>query len=126
VDHLACALKRIETDWHSRGMTDQSALESSFTQDDGKRLASMRAQWRKLRNEQRTGVLDLAIEKKELEKIPDLLAGVIPMNQEFLEMAINRFAELTRDAGQDHAESNPVSRYFVGVLEEGRLAAHSG
>jgi hypothetical protein len=30
----------------------------------------MCAEWRKLRNEQRTGELDLAIEKKELEKIP--------------------------------------------------------
>lgn len=84
----------------------------------------MRAEWRKLRNEQRTGVLDLAIDKKELEKIPDLLAGVIPMNQEFLEMAINRFAELTRDGGQEHAESNHASRYLAGV-EDGRLAAHS-
>jgi hypothetical protein len=126
VEHLACALKRIETDWYSRGMTDQSALESSFTQEDGRRLARMRAEWRKLRNEQRTGELDLAIEKKELEKIPDLLAGVIPMNQEFFEMAINRFAELTRDLGQDHAESNHASRYLATVLEDGRLAAHSG
>ena len=79
-----------------------------------------------MRNEQRTGELDVAIGKKDVERIPDFLPGAIPMNQEFLEMAINRFAELTRDAGQDHAESNPVSRYFVGVLEEGRLAAHSG
>ena len=86
----------------------------------------MRAEWRKLRNEQRTGELDIAIEKKELEKIPDLLAGVIPMNQEFLEMAINRFAELTHDLGQDHAKSNHASRYLAGVLEDGRLAAHSG
>ena len=79
-----------------------------------------------MRNEQRTGELDVAIDKKDVERIPDLLAGVIPMNQEFLEMAINRFAELTRDAGQDHAERNPASRYLAGVLEEGRLAAHSG
>jgi hypothetical protein len=105
---------------------DQSALESSFTQEDGRRLARVRAEWRKLRNEQRTGELDVALEKKELEKIADLLAGVIPMNEEFLEMAINRFAELTRDVGHDHAESNHASRYLATVLEDGRLAAQSG
>jgi hypothetical protein len=124
VEHLACALKRIETDWHSRGMTDQNALESCFTQSDGERLARMSAEWRKLRNEQRAGELDVAIEKKELEKIPDLLAGIIPMNQEFLELAINRFAELTRDGGQDHAERNHGGRYGVGVLEDGPLGMH--
>jgi hypothetical protein len=47
------------------------------------------------------------------------------MNQEFLEVAINRFAELTRDGGQDHAETNHASRYLAGVLEDGPLAAHS-
>jgi hypothetical protein len=49
-----------------------------------------------LRNREGTGELDVAIEKKDLEKIPELLAGIIPLNQEFLEMATNRFAELVR------------------------------
>ena len=77
-----------------------------------------------MRNEQRTGELDVAIEKKALEKIPDLLAGFIPMNQEFLEMAINRFAELTRDGGQDHSESNHGGSYLAGALEAGSSAMH--
>ena len=124
VDLLACALKRIETDWHSRGMTDQTALARCFTQRDGERLERISVEWRKLRNEQRTGELDAAIEKKELEKIPDLLAGIIPLNQEFLEMAINRFAELTRDEGQDHAASNHGGRYIASVLDGGPLEMH--
>ena len=68
--------------------------------------------------------LDAAIEKKELGKIPDLLAGIIPLNQEFLEMAINRFAELTRDEGQDHAVSNHGGRYIASVLDGGPLEMH--
>jgi hypothetical protein len=92
VEHLACSLKRIETDWHSRGMTEESTLRRSFTHSDSERLARMSAEWQKLRNE-----LGVAMENKALEKIPELLAGIIPMNQEFLEMATNRFAELIRD-----------------------------
>ena len=47
-DVLACALKRIETDWHSRGMTDQTALARCFTQRDGERLERISAEWRKI------------------------------------------------------------------------------
>jgi hypothetical protein len=53
-----------------------------------------------------------------------LLASIIPMNQEFLEMAINRFAELTRDGGQDHSESNRGGSYLAGVLEDDSSAMH--
>jgi hypothetical protein len=118
VHHLACALKRIETDWHSRGMTEESTLERSFAQSDSERLARMSAEWRKLRNEQGTGELDVAIERKELEKIPELLAGIIPMNQEFLEMATNRFAELIRDRAEHQGDRQHGARYSASVLEE--------
>jgi hypothetical protein len=118
VEHLACALKRIETDWHSRGMTDESTLRKSFEQRDSERFARMSAEWQTLRNEQGTGALDLAIENKDLEKIPQLLASIIPMNQEFLEMATNRFAELIRDGAghQDDRQYGPP--YSVSVLEQ--------
>ena len=118
VELLACALKRIETDWYSRGMSDESILKRSFTQSDGERLARMSAGWRKLRNEQGTGELDVAIAKKDLEKIPELLAGIIPINQEFLEMVTNRFAELIRDRAEDEGDRQKASRYATNVLEE--------
>ena len=119
---MACALKRNGLAFP--GMTDQAALARCFTQSDGERLARMSVEWRKLRNEQRAGELDVAIKNKEVEKIPDLLAGFIPMNQEFLEMAINRFAELTRDGCQDNAESDRGGSYLAGVIENGSSAMH--
>jgi hypothetical protein len=100
VERLDCALERIETDWFSRGMSDENVLRASFSPRDAGRLAKMSAQWRGLRNREGTGELDVAIEKKDLEKIPELLAGIIPLNQEFLEMATNRFAELVRDKSE--------------------------
>ena len=118
VEHLACALKRIETDWHSRGMTDESTLRKSFEQRDSERFARMSAEWQKLRNEQGTGELDLAIENKDLEKIPQLLASIIPMNQEFLEMATNRFAKLIRDRKGHQGDRQYGTRYSVSVLEQ--------
>jgi hypothetical protein len=100
VERLDCALERIETDWFSRGMSDENVLRASFSPRDAGRLAKMSGQWRGLRNREGTGELDVAIEKKDLEKIPELLAGIIPLNQEFLEMATNRFAELVRDKSE--------------------------
>jgi hypothetical protein len=119
VEHLACALKRIETDWHSRGMTDENTLRRSFEQSDSERFARMSADWQKLRNERGTGELDVAIERKELEKIPALLAGIIPMNQEFLEMATNRFAELIRDSTGHQGDRQYGASYSASVLEQG-------
>ena len=119
VEHLACALKRIETDWHSRGMTDESTLKRSFTQSDSERFARMCAEWKKLRNEQGNGELDVAIERKDLEKIPELLRGIIPMNQEFLEMTTNRFAELIRDRAEHQGDWQHGARYSDSVLQEG-------
>jgi hypothetical protein len=119
VEHLACALKRIETDWHSRGMIDESTLRRSFEQSDSERFARMSAEWQKLRNERGTGELDVAIKRKELEKIPALLAGIIPMNQEFLEMATNRFAELIRDGTGHQGDRQYGVGYSASVLEQG-------
>lgn len=118
VEHLACAFKRIETDWQSRGMKDDNALQGSFTQSDRERLARISAEWQRLRNKQGTGELDIAMERKELEKIPKLLRSVIPMNQEFLEMATNRFAELLRDSGGRQGDLQHDTRYSAGVFEE--------
>jgi hypothetical protein len=119
VEHLARALKRIETDWHSRGMTDESALKRIFTQSDSECLARMFTEWQNLRNEQGTGELDVAIERKELERIPELLVGIIPMNQEFLEMATNRFAELIRDTAGHQGDWQHSARYSASLLQEG-------
>jgi hypothetical protein len=118
VEHLACALKRIETDWHSRGMIDENTLRGLFEQGDGERFVRMCAEWQKLRNDQGTGELDVAIERKDVEKIPHLLASVIPMNQEFLEMATDRFSELIRDRAELHGNRQHSVRYSASGLDE--------
>lgn len=118
VERLDCALERIETDWHSRGMTDENILRGSFSQRDAERLAKMSAQWRAVRNRERNGELDVAIEKRNLEKIPELLSSIIPMNQEFLEMATNRFAELIRDKSERQGLWPHGAGYSANVFEE--------
>jgi len=118
VELLACALKRIETDWYSRGMTDETTLKRSFTQSDSERFERMCAEWKRLRNEQGNGELDVAIKGKDLEKIPALLRSIIPINQEFLEMTTNHFAELIRDGAGHQGDWQHGSRSSASVLQE--------
>ena len=48
----------------------------------------------RLRNDNNTCELHVAIEKKDGAKIQELLASILPMNQEFLEMAAYPFATM--------------------------------
>jgi hypothetical protein len=95
VEQLDVNLRRIIVDWESRGAAPQTDVLALFPEPKAAdRLRQMTAEWRRLCNRDKTGELDVAIANKDTTKIPALLSTILPMNQEFLEMAADRFAEL--------------------------------
>ncbi|MGA6924079.1 MAG: hypothetical protein WBY88_00280, partial [Desulfosarcina sp.] len=94
VTRLDNALRRIANDWQSLGMGGEDFVVDLFPPEQTERLASMFASWRELRNPEGTGKLDIAIENKDLEEIHSLLSAVLPINQDFLELAADNFSEL--------------------------------
>jgi hypothetical protein len=97
IERLEINLTRITVDWESRGAMDEADIPKLFAGTQAARLQEMTTAWYRLRNREKTGELDIAIEQKDGEKIPKLLAGILPLNQEFLEMAADRFAEMVGD-----------------------------
>ena len=94
IERLDVSLRRITVDWHSRGATASLNVAGLFDGAQASRVSEIAEAWRRLRNSNRNGELDIAIENKDGKKIPALLAKFLPMNQEFLEMAAVRFAEM--------------------------------
>jgi len=94
VERLDNALRRIRVDWESRGMGGENEILDLFPQEKRKRISDMFAAWHQANNREGTGELDIALENKDTEKIPAILKTFLPMNQEFLEMAADRFSEL--------------------------------
>jgi len=94
VTHLDVSMKRIRTDWCSRGTVDQSQIVELFTAEQRKLTEAMFEAWKRLRNSEETGELDVAIKARDGKKIPELLATMLPTNQQFLEMAAGRFTDL--------------------------------
>jgi len=94
VERLDNAFRRMAKDWESRGIGDATKLMELFRPEQRQRVVEMMADWTKVRNPKGTGELDAAIERKDPGPIPDILRQFIPMNQEFLEMAAERFSEL--------------------------------
>lgn len=95
VEHLANILSRIEQDAESRGILDQDADMSVFPSDQAKRVGEMFSIWYKLRDPaEGTGELDVALENKDTQAVSAVLKKMVPLNQEFLEMAADRFSEL--------------------------------
>jgi len=115
IERLEVNLTRITVDWESRGAIDQEKLSRLFSGAQAARLQEMSEVWSRLHNRDKTGELDIAIERKDGAKIANLLASIIPMNQEFLEMAADRFAEMVGSWGATSKASVSAS-----VLSTGR------
>jgi len=95
VEQLDVNLRRIVIDWQYRGTVSEADIFGLFPEPKAAdRLRKMTIEWRRISNPDRTGELDLAIEKKDTTRIPGLLSSILPMNQEFLEMTADRFAEM--------------------------------
>ena len=91
---LENTLLRMRADWFSRGMTDFSAVLQCFSDDKAKRIGEIMRQWQKARNAEGTGAIDVAIQNKDVAAIPGLLRDFLPLSQEFLELAADRFSEM--------------------------------
>ena len=64
-------------------------------EEQAKRVGEMYDYWYTLRNPTgETGELDIALKESDIEQISEILAKMIPINQEFLEMAADRFTDL--------------------------------
>jgi len=88
------AIERIERDWESRGMATDDRLIEFFSPEQKKRVAKLLMDWKKERNDQGTGKLDIAIKNKDRLAISTILKKYVPLNQGFVEMAAERFSEL--------------------------------
>ncbi len=102
VAHLDVSLKRIKVDWESRGTIDQSQIMDLFTAEQRKSTEEMFKAWARLRNPEQTGELDIAIKNKDGKSIPALLSSMLPANQQFLEMAAERFATMVAETHEVH------------------------
>jgi len=94
VGRLDINLTRIVVDWESRGAIAEADILGLFPGAQGDRVGEMFQAWNRLRNDDKTGELDIAIEKKDGDKIAALLASFLPINQEFLEMAADQFTSM--------------------------------
>jgi hypothetical protein len=100
IERLVVSLNRITVDWQSRGGVNEKQIRNLFNSAQAARLQDMTLAWNRLRNREQNGELDIAIEQKDGTKIQMLLANILPINQEFLEMATDRFAEMIGNSKQ--------------------------
>jgi hypothetical protein len=87
-------LLRMRADWQSRGVTEEAVIKSFSQPDEAERISAIFQNWHILRNSDGTGELDIAIEEKNVKKIRAILKKAFPINQEFLDMASDRFSKL--------------------------------
>jgi hypothetical protein len=100
VKRLDVSMARIKADWESRGSMDSNSIVECFTPDQQRRLNEMLAAYRRLRNSRQDGELDIAIKNRDGARVAALLAAVLQTNQEFLEMAAERFAGMVVEVHQ--------------------------
>lgn len=99
VERLETSMKRIEIDAESRGLNDEQAYSKYFSPDQLTRISEMFVSWSKVRTPDGTGELDNAIKAKDLDSIQKILRSILPLNQEFLQMASERFHTIvTKDS----------------------------
>ena len=94
VDRLEISLERITIEAESRGIRDQESIVQLFPQAQGPVLAKMFEEWEKARNAAGTGRLDVALKNRDIPEIQSILIDFLPINQQFLEIAADRFSEM--------------------------------
>ena len=92
-DALENRLDSMYREAQSIGLDDPKLLMSQFNDQSARKINSMYDEWWKLRNPEQNGLLDVAMEKKDIPAIRKILNGFKPLNHEFLEMITKRFAE---------------------------------
>ena len=104
VKRLEISMARIKADWESRGFIHPDSIGECFNAEQRKRLDEITRAFRRLRNPNEDGELDIAIKNRDGSRIPSMLASVLPSNQEFLEMAAERFASMVAEV---HRSAKP-------------------
>jgi len=94
VERLDNAFRRMKKDWESRGIGGSIAIVDLFPEAKKQSVLDMLVAWGRVRNEDGSGELDIAIAKKNATACSEILKAFIPTNQEFLEMAADRFNDL--------------------------------
>lgn len=100
VKRLHNTLERIRANVTSRGIRGVDEILGLFTPEQGNRIREMHHDWYQTSNLTRNGELDIAIQNKEVDKIPEILARFIPASQEFLKITADRFSELVTQIAQ--------------------------
>jgi hypothetical protein len=98
VQEFKDCLDRIETESKSRGYINEEMLIRSFDDDPaaGERVKVMFGKWKAYRNDDRNGLLDQAIQNKNVPEIQGILGEIDGLNKEFLAMALERMEALIR------------------------------
>jgi hypothetical protein len=92
---LTNCLQRIRRDWESRGVGGQTEILGVFRDTQQRdRVAQMLATWAKLQNRAGSGELDAAIRARDTKMVHEKLEPLVPMVEEFLKLATDRFVEL--------------------------------
>ena len=94
IERMDNAMRRIKVDAESRGISKEDEVISLFTDDKAKYVKEMYTEWYKYKNNEGSGELDQAIANKDTRVIQEILNKLSRMNQEFLEMASDRFSEM--------------------------------
>ncbi|MDF1554991.1 MAG: hypothetical protein P1P84_18120 [Deferrisomatales bacterium] len=94
VERLDNAFRRMKKDWESRGMGQPENIVELFPAQHRQRVGEILMAWQGARNPEGTGELDLAIARKDPTPVPEILRRFMPLSQEFLELAADRFSEL--------------------------------
>jgi hypothetical protein len=87
------AMKRIKKEWESRGLVRDDSYIRLFSSEKARRITEILQYWRTKKNDEGTGELDVAITNGDAPTVSAILTEFIPLNQEFVEMAAERFSE---------------------------------
>jgi hypothetical protein len=86
-------LERIEREAHTHGLLERGILCSQFG-SDASTVDAMYTQWEEIRNDQRTGLLDLGFSENDGRKVKESLKVLADINKRFMVLAAKRFAEI--------------------------------
>lgn len=96
---LDTAISRIEQDWESRNVGEEKDIFDLFTDEkSSERVIEIIKKWRKIRNDFKTGLLDIAMEEKDVASAQKIMIDFLPENQAFLQMVSERFSNFIAES----------------------------
>ena len=96
VINLSDTLQRIETEAMSRGVISPKLVGSNFDDNTADKLLNLFEQWADMRNETKTGELDIALQEKDVKKTQVIITKLANMNRRILELSATRLEEISK------------------------------